>query len=299
MAIKRRRTSADVFYRAKRRRVFRRGIKRRATRRVVRRAAKRRKVASGTRLAMPRKLGMLQPQRILVKLRQGITDTHTVTTGQFAYTTPLAVGSQQGKSFLPLLLRDVNPVVADENFPEEFVNYMRLYTNYIVRGVKITAHLFQPVQNQDDNFYSCFYAVPALQQNTTPSDPYNLLSAKAVEELLIKKALRKKWVIGTGADNAVRNKFHSVYYGIERIQQMNMNTNREEFSGSATTAGASFEDPMYRPLIIHKLIPGAPGGAPNGNVVSVRYTLTFYVEFFNRRRDIQLTIGEGPDPPEE
>lgn len=259
-------------------------------RNVLRKYVRRRRNA----VMIPRKLGMMQPARILVKHKLVFTRTLTLTNTQFVST---------DSRFDMLRLRDVNAFTEDDNFPEEFVNYARLYQQYTVHGIKINAHIFQSSNTPNDWVYSVFYSAPDSADSTLAGDPYpqgSINTAKRVEEMLMKKGIRRKFLTGNAINKPNKDAmWHGAgYWSTNRIVQNKVSFNRREHSGTVTAAGGGVSDPIRRPAIYHKLVvPTATvheGGTSSDYVV--QYFVTFWVEWSNRRRDVGATIGDGPDP---
>lgn len=245
---------------------------------------------TNARAMMPRVLGLLQPARIMVKLKHCFTAQLT-----------MAANDNQSNitTLLPLRMRDVNAAIVTENFPEDFVNYARFYGAYMVNGVKVSAHLIQPSDTPGDNVYSCFYSVPS-NTAATPADPYTLITGtagtNAKNEFLTKKGVRRQYVTGSGVMNT-RSRFHkSGYWGTNRIQQLGLTKNLENSSGFVNADGSAAADPGFAPIIVHKLVAPDVGGHSGGGVTySVRYWITFYCMWYQRRRDLAATIGGGVD----
>lgn len=239
---------------------------------------------------IPRKLGFMQPPRIMVKLRHTFSKQFGITTGD----------NQTDVTVMePLRMRDINTAIATENYPEEFVNYARLYETYQVHGVKISAWLYNSSGQANDHYISMFYGVPS--ETLLPSDPYTLLTGnqdRAKDELLTKKGIRKKYFTGGSGVEHTRSHYHNAgYFGMERLTQAKLKYDFRNHSGQVNADGTAAGDPLYRPAIFHKLIaPDISGGHTGGGAtINCRYTITFYCVWSNRRRDLQSTIGGDAD----
>lgn len=252
-------------------------------RNVLRKYVRRRQ---NQRAMIPRKLGLLQPARILVKLRHVMSRQMTFVATNNEAASPTV--------FLPMRLRDINAATEAENYPEDFVNYARLYESYCVYAVKISAWCYQASDTPNDHFISVFYTVPA--ESAAAQDPYPLASGaidQKKDEFLSKKGVRKRLMMGSGVNHS-RSQFHNGgYFSMERIMQQKINYDMRAATGQVSQTGAKVADPIFAPTIFHKLVDPQVGGghAGGGATIQVRYTITSYCMFFNRRRDLGLTIG--------
>lgn len=286
----RKRSRSAVVYRrvAKRAKTTAKGYLRTVrARNVLRKYVRRR---ANQRALIPRKLGLMQPPRILVKLRHVLSRTM-----MFAATNNEAASPTV---FLPMRLRDINTAIEPENYPEDFVNYARLYESYCVYAVKISAWLYQASDTPNDHFVSVFYTVPS--ESAAAADPYPLASGAndlKKDEFMSKKGIRKKLMMGSGVSHS-RSQFHNGgYFSMERIMQQKINYDMRAATGQVTQTGAKVADPIFAPTIFHKLVDPQVGGghAGGGSTIQVRYTVTSYCMFFNRRRDLGVTIGGDAD----
>lgn len=283
------------------RRVGRRKYKRSTTatyrrRKVYKAKRKSRKPASG--LPRPVRLGLLQPYRALVKHKLCIQDAFqfdaaayvaTLTSGiaPFPEATPWAIAE----------LHDINPLPRFDNYPTNFNRMANMYQNYLVRGVKITAMITGGGgQSELDSFWSCFYDVPGTTEDTQPSDPYLITDEKNVEGLMQLKGVNKKWFIGSGQNHS-RSRKHSVYFDVSKTQGQSVDTCRMDSSGTVSSLGALVKPPVWRPMVYHKLVCSETGGYRGGasSLYFVRYFVTFYVEWWNFRRDFLPHIAENEE----
>ncbi len=226
-------------------------------------------------LYKPVRMGLNQPVRMFVTHTNVLSTTVSNTSGQF---------STLVKFFLPLRLRDFDAAVANERYPMNYTDYARMFSNYRVHGIKITAYFGDMDNDSNDQFVSTYYSVPGPNDGTQPSDPYSVLSADTVNAIMQEKGLRKQLVIGNGANNKPGMTVHnSGYWSMKRIQS-DLTHDAHISEGEVAVDGSAVSDPELKPLIIHKLIamPNAGFGATHN--FSIRYKITAYVEWFARRR---------------
>lgn len=256
-------------------------IARRArARSVLRRFVRRRRKSRQDLALIPRMLGVAQPAKIMVKMKNVITNAGTEVAGGW-------------ESILNVIslnrLRDPETATANQTFPDNFVNYARMYEKYRVHGLKIACQFLNLDNNANNGMYSCFYAVPAVNNTTEPTDPMTIASVTDANALLQERSIRRKFIAGSGFASEGRwAAFHKGgYFSVKRTQGTRA-LSADEYEGSVTAAGAAVTDPLRRPVIIHKLMSANTTGFKNGGEVrQVRYFLTYYVEWYGRRREFE------------
>lgn len=218
-----------------------------------------------------------QPEKIMVKMKNCLVATGTTSMGAFS-----VICGQ----FLPLRLRDPQQNVANQCFPENFVAYAGIYEKYIVHGVNITCHVISNTANENDSFYSVYQGVP---DGDTPFAPSSLIT---VNSMLQEKDMRRKFIIGTGEGSSPSTQFHSSgYYDMKYLMADNK-PNYTSWEGEVTATGTAVSDPVQQPQIFHTIHSPQFSGFPDAESIVFRYWITFYVEWFSRRRAIELTRDE-------
>lgn len=251
--------------------------RRRITRRWNRGRPFKRRGATRRRMPMykPVRLGLNQPVRAIVKHTNVISVATSNQTGAF---------SRLIKTFLPLKLSDFDTTVETGRYPMNYTDYARMFNNYRVHGFKITAYFSDMDNDTNDQFISCFYSVPGINDGTQPSDPYSVTSLSSTNAFLQEKGIRKHLIVGNGANNSARRTIHSSgYWDMKRIQS-DLQTDAHISEGEVNADGTDKDEPFLKPLIIHKTIASPHAGWAATHGFSVRYHITAYVEWFNRRR---------------
>lgn len=231
------------------------------------------------------RLGLGQPARIFVKHTNVMSISASNGLNAFS-------GTQC--TFFPLNLRDIEfSRTASRPFPENSPDYARMYTNYRVHGVKIKAFFADLDVNANRAFISCFYSVPGPNDGSTPADPFTINTALTADKFLQIKQIRKHRIVGTGVNNdASMTTHHAGYWAMKRIQS-DTTMDAHVAEGEVDATMGAINDPELRPIIIHKTIAQDIGGWPAAKAYTIRYKITFYVEWFARRRSLEDTRTEA------
>lgn len=274
--------SAVVYSRATKRRRLSRTVATAKARGVLRRYTRRWRARKQIRSLVPRRMGFAQPPRIMVKMQNVLTDSALVAVGSWQVNT---------HQFLPLRLRDPEITVQNQQYAANFLDYSRMYSTYRVHGFKVKVQILDWNNNGNDGFYSCFYTYPGPTDQATPGDPYTLTSAMDVNGFLQERGIRRKFLIGTGAQKATTLWHDAGYWSIKKIQgERNLDPN--EYEGTVDASGGVDADPLRKPILHHKMVTANTAGFRDAITPQVRYFITFYVEWYGRRRAIEGVRSE-------
>lgn len=182
-------------------------------------------------------------------------------------------------------LRDPNVATASEPFAAAFVDYSGLYERYLVHGVKVECiFTLAAVNDQDEAFFSCAYAMPPPLDGSAPADPYTVNSLNTAVSFLQEKGIRKQLIGGTNyGQKTLTHDFG--YFSIKRLFQ-DILMDGVDASGEVDATGAAVDDPALQPRIYHKLVSVKHNGLDADIPIEAFYRLTYYVEWFNRRRQL-------------
>ena len=253
---------------------------------LIRKVIRSRKPARRRRMRRPRigrsvRVGLNQMPRMFVKMQNCFHKSVSATATNYQ---GLALSLDM------LNLQDPDSGTASLPFAQNFKEYALLYEKYKVHGVKVTAYFNGLTNNENDKFISTFYAEPPALDGSTPSDPYTLGSLNNVSSFLQQRGIRKKTILGSGANKSLSNTIHNGgYWSAKRIMTQGLDT--YESAGVVNSDGTAAADPEAKPTIYHKIVCPVDGWATSDTYV-VRYKVTFYVEWFSRRRFLEDTRTE-------
>ncbi len=274
-----RRASAMLYGRTKRRRVTPRPLYRRIKKRT---GYRKRRVAP---LYRPVKVGHGQPVTILAK--------HTFNTVQAAAILA-GVHEVNAAIFSPMQGNNVlNGTAGTRAYPMNWTDYSRMYSNVRVHGIKITAYFDDLDAGANDCFTSCWYSLPGPKDGSTPSavDPYGVTTDLQASLFLQEKQIRKKKFIGSGANKPNGNTHASGYWSVKRIQsELALDANVTELV--VNSDGSAADSPDVIPQVVHKLLATRSGGVGTNVAFSIRYQVTLYCQWYARRRVFETSFTE-------
>lgn len=274
--------SAAVYSRASKRRRFNPSAHAKArgvVRRFVRRYRKRKSFGAG-RLT-PTHLGLNQPARVMVKHKNCISTKYTNT--NLLFSTTIFV-------LQPNRLRDIVEASLNGPFPDNFVTMARIFKKYRVHAVKIHLQLDKLDINNSQTQYLVSYTTPALTAGPVSTDPFVVDNVDKVNAFFQERGIRKKYISGNEATSfAGQTRFNVGYFSIKRIQG-ERHLDPTDFEGEVSSVGAEISAPKHLPRIYIKAVsPNHDGWSATQSNITVRLFITFYTEWYARRREFEGT----------
>lgn len=189
---------------------------------------------------------------------------------------------------------------------ENWVAYSSIYRRYLVHGVKVVATFDRNLSNNENaQFYSVFRVL-----RHDEAEPAGIDSALKWMQRMQAPKYRKKAITATG-QNATwpsRYKTHKIFIGVRKAEDL-AQLDEESFAGTVSSTGTGVAGTPVRAVKLwHNIMPFSSGavvsgvdettGFPGNTTYYVRYHVTFYITWFDRRDRFELAAEQTETPPE-
>lgn len=183
-------------------------------------------------------------------------------------------------------LRDPDVPTRGQPYPENFIRMAQRYRSYRVTGVKITAHFEGVTNNENDKVIVIAYDMPSHEANASSADPLmnQINSASTVGAILQKPNIRRHSLISTGQLGGPHPVWKMGYFRLSQLEhQRRADMDDNDYSGSVFPNGSVDLDPLKSVGLRFRIVSARSAGFSGGDVIIMRLSMMFDVEWFNRR----------------